>query len=109
METSTTIANENIARINKAIRYIEENIQSKLLLENIARAAHFSPYHFHRLFSVVLGETVNNFITRKRIEKAASLLIHQKEIPITEVSEKIGFSSLSSFSRAFKKFYGMSP
>ncbi|MBL4604957.1 MAG: AraC family transcriptional regulator [Flavobacteriaceae bacterium] len=109
MEPSISIANENIARINKAIRYIEENIQAKLLLEDVAKAAHFSPYHFHRLFSVVMGETVNNFITRRRIEKGASFLLHQKEIPVTEVSETIGFSSLSSFSRAFKKFYGLSP
>lgn len=106
---SSKIAKENIARINKAIHYIEENIHTKLLLENIAREAHFSPFHFHRLFSVVTGETVNNFITRKRIEKAASYLLHKKEIPITEIAEKVGFANLSSFSRAFKKFYGISP
>lgn len=109
MNSSSNIANENVTRINKAIRYIEENIQSKLLLEDIAKEAHFSPYHFHRLFSVVMNETVHNFITRKRIEKGADFLLHKKEIPITEVSEKTGFSSLSSFSRAFKKFYGLSP
>lgn len=109
MNTSTNIAHENIARINNAILYIEENIQSKLLLEDIAKAAHFSPYHFHRLFSVVMGETVNNFITRIRIEKAASFLLHKNEVSVTDISEITGFSSLSSFSRAFKKFYGISP
>jgi len=109
MDSSTTIANENIARINKAIIYIEENIQSKLLLEEVANAAYFSPFHFHRLFSVVMGETVNNFITRIRIEKGASFLLHKKEVSVTDISERVGFSSLSSFSRAFKKFYGLSP
>lgn len=107
--STSKIAKENIARINKAIYYIEENISTKLLLKDIAKEAHFSPFHFHRLFSVVIGETVNNFITRKRIEKAAASFLHKKNIPITEVSEKVGFENLSSFSRAFKKFYGMSP
>ena len=109
MSSSKNIADENIARINKAILFIEENIQSKLLLEAIAKEAHFSPFHFHRLFSVVMGETVHSFISRRRIEKAASLLLHKKSIPVTEISEKVGFSSLSTFSRAFKKFYGLSP
>ena len=106
---SSKIANENIARINKAIHYIEKNLQHKLLLEDIAKEAHFSTYYFHRLFSVVVGETPNEFITRKRIEKAASFLMHKRELSITEVSEYIGFSSLSAFSRAFKKFYGLTP
>ena len=103
------ITKENIARLNTAIHFIQENLSEKLSLEIIAEKAFFSPFHFHRLFSVVVGETVHNFINRKRIEKAASFLIHQKHKTITEVAEEIGFSDLSSFSRAFKKFYGISP
>ena len=107
--SSSKIAKENVARINKALYFIDENIQSKLLLEDIAKAAHFSPYHFHRLFSVVVGETPNEYINRKRIEKAASHLLNKKQLSITEVSERTGFSSISTFSRSFKKFYGISP
>ncbi|PWG06454.1 AraC family transcriptional regulator [Polaribacter aquimarinus] len=103
------IAKENIARLNTAIHYIQENLAGKLSLKTIADKAYFSQYHFHRLFSVVVGETVHNFIIRKRIEKAASFLLHQKEKTITEIAEQVGFSDLSSFSRAFKKFYGISP
>ncbi|MEQ6124666.1 GyrI-like domain-containing protein [Pseudotenacibaculum sp. MALMAid0570] len=109
MSSSSKIAKENVARINKAIVFIEENLAQKLSLEKIAQEAHFSSYHFHRLFSVIMGETVNNFVTRKRIEKAASFFLHKKEIPITDIAEKTGFSSLSAFSRAFKNFYGLSP
>ncbi len=58
---------------------------------------------------MAVGETLQNFINRKRIEKAAAFLLHQKEKSITEISEEIGFSDISSFSRAFKKFYGISP
>lgn len=109
MNNINQLRKENIARINNAILYIEKNLTEKLILNDIAKEAYFSPFHFHRVFSLVVGETVNNFITRKRIEKAAGLLMRQSEIQITEISEALGFSSLSSFSRAFKKFYGISP
>ena len=101
--------NQTATRIYNAVIYIEENLDKKLLLEDVCKKAHFSPYHFHRLFSVVTGETFTNFINRKRIEKSASFLIHQKEKNITEISEAIGFASISSFSKSFKKFYGISP
>jgi len=106
---SDKIAKENIARLNTAITFIEENLSEKLTLEIVAEKAHFSPFHFHRLFKIIVGETVNNFINRKRIEKAAAYLLHQKEKNSTEIAEKVGFSNLSSFSKSFKKFYGISP
>ena len=104
-----SLTNKTIIRIGKAIDFVEDNLDKKLLLEEVAKQAYFSPYHFHRLFKIVTKETLNDFISRKRIEKAAHYLLHQKERTITEVSELAGFSSISSFSRAFKKFYGLSP
>ena len=107
--SSVKIAKENIARLNTAITFIESNLSEKISLEIIAEKAHFSPFHFHRLFKIVVGETVHNFINRKRIEKSAAYLLYQKEINSTEIAERVGFSSLSAFSKAFKKFYGISP
>ena len=109
MRPSKQVTPKTVIRISKAITYIEEHLHEKLMLNEIASKAHFSPFHFHRLFSSVTGETLNNFITRKRIEKSASFLLHKKEMSVTEVSEKVGFTNLSSFSRVFKKFYGISP
>jgi len=106
---SNNIPSKTIIRIGKAINFIEENLHEKLVLDEVASKAHFSPYHFHRLFKIVTRETLNDFIVRKRIEKAASFLLRKKEMTITEISEKVGFTSLSSFSRRFKKFYGISP
>jgi AraC family transcriptional regulator len=107
--SSVKIAKENIARLNTAITFIESNLSEKISLEIIAEKAHFSPFHFHRLFKIVVGETVHNFINRKRIEKSAAYLLYQKEINSTEIAERVGFSSLSAFSKSFKKFYGISP
>ena len=107
--SSVKIAKENIARLNTAITFIESNLSEKISLEIIAEKAHFSPFHFHRLFKIVVGETVHNFINRKRIEKSAAYLLYQKEINSKEIAERVGFSSLSAFSKSFKKFYGISP
>jgi AraC family transcriptional regulator len=103
------LPNNTVVRIYNAVLYIEENLEKKLLLNDVAKKAHFSPFHFHRLFSLVTRETFNSFIVRKRMETAASYLLHRKEKQITEIAEKIGFSDISSFSKAFKKFYGISP
>ena len=109
MKKHHQISNTTVIRICDVIVYIEENLDTKLSLEKVAQKAFFSPYHFHRLFKVVTNETLQNFINRKRIEKAASYLLHQKEKTVTEVSELVGFLNLSSVSKSFKKFYGISP
>ena len=109
MKIGANISNQTVTRICNAILYIDENLDKKLNLEEVCKKAYFSPFHFHRLFSLVTGETLNNYITRRRIEKAAAYLLHQKEKSVTEISEVVGFSNLSSFSKAFKKFYGISP
>ncbi len=98
-----------IVRIHNAIQYIEENSTTKLLLEDVASKAHFSPFHFHRIFKTITKETFTGFITRKRLEKAVDLLLHKENKTITEITFLSGFTDISSFSRAFKKFYGLSP
>ena len=59
---------EYIARINRVLDYIEENISGDLSLRTLASVAAFSPYHFHRIFRALTGETVNGFIQRIRID-----------------------------------------
>ncbi len=103
------IHNHTITKIAAAIEFIEDNLHKKLVLNDIAIHANFSPFHFHRLFLAITKETVNEFITRKRIEKSAAFLMYKKQLTITEISERVGYTSLSSFSRGFKKFYGISP
>ena len=100
---------EYIKRINSILAYIDTNLSADLSLETIAKLAFYSPFHFHRLFKSITNETLNGYVTRKRIEKTASILIHKKEISISELVLLFGFSSNSAFTRAFKKYYGQSP
>lgn len=95
--------------INRVFHYIDENLDSNLSLDSIAQIAHYSPYHFHRVFKVITNEPLNNYINRKRIEKAAGLLYRNKELTISDISLQFGFSSHAAFTKSFKKFYGMSP
>jgi len=94
-------------RINKAVDYVDKNIGGKITLDDLARAAYFSPFHFHRLFTSIVEETPNEFVKRIRIEKAAHMLIHRKSLSITEVALQCGFSSSAAFSRSFKERYGV--
>jgi len=98
-----------IFRINKALRYIDQHLDATLDLDTIAAVAHYSPFHFHRIFKAITNESLNVYINRMRLEKAAAVLMYKPEITITELSLQFGFSSNSSFTRSFKKFYGVSP
>ena len=108
MTKKDQIRQEYINRINKVIDFVENNLDKDLPLELVSKNACFSPFHFHRIFSTITGETVKTFITRKRIEKIASILLAGNVDSITNLAYENGFKDLSSFSRAFKKFYGMS-
>jgi AraC family transcriptional regulator len=74
----------------------------------VAKVAFFSPFHFHRVFNFITEETLNDYVTRRRIEKSVLDLLHQN-MSATAIALKFGFSDISSFSGAFKKYYGISP
>ncbi len=74
---------EYIARINRVIDHIESNLSDDLSLTSLARIACFSQFYFHRIFKAMVGETLNQFIQRIRIEKAAVHLIGNPKKSIT--------------------------
>jgi AraC family transcriptional regulator len=104
----TYIQEEYRARINRVIDYIEANIGQELSLDILAGVASFSKYHFHRIFRVMTGETLNQFIQRRRVEKAAGQLIYNPRKSITEIALDCGFSGSATFARAFKEMFQMS-
>jgi len=102
------LGDEYTARVNRVIDYIEANISEDLSLTELADVAHFSPFHFHRIFRGMVGETLNDFIQRIRVEKAAAKLVLNPGKSITEIAFECGFSSSSAFARSFRETYGMS-
>jgi len=96
------------SRINKVIDYVNNNLEKPISLKELAAVAFFSPFHFHRIFVAVTGETVNNFTNRIRNEKAARLLKFSKK-SIAAISIECGFSSASTLSRVFKQYFEISP
>lgn len=95
-------------RINQVIDYLNDNLDKSVSLEELASVAFFSPFHFHRIFKAITGETVNAFTNRLRNEKAARLLRFSKK-KITDIAAECGFSSPATLSRLFKQYFGISP
>ena len=98
----------NLNRINRVIDYVQQHLEQDLSLNTLASVAAFSPFHFHRIFSTITGETVHEFVMRKRIEKIANALLRDKTTPIQDLCLTYGFDNAVSFARAFKKYYGVS-
>ncbi|MCE3075170.1 AraC family transcriptional regulator [Chryseobacterium gwangjuense] len=96
-------------RIVKTIQYIDNNLDMELSLEKVSEIAAYSPFHFHRIFRLITDETVQNYITRKRIEKSAFYLALRKNLSVKDIYYQFGFSNHSAFNKTFKKYYGKSP
>jgi AraC family transcriptional regulator len=103
------VNNEYLSRLNRTIDYIQQHSHEDLSLEKLADVACFSKYHFHRIFKAILGETVNAFVMRIRLEKAWAQLMLHKYKPITDVALDTGFSSSQNFARSFRAQYGITP
>lgn len=97
------------SRINRVMDYIDLHLEQPLELKDIAGIANFSPYHFHRIFTFLMGETPIDYIQRLRVEKAAWKLQQKPSISITEIAYTCGFGSISLFSRTLKKYFGITP
>lgn len=98
-----------VARVDRAIDHVLQNIAEPLKLDDVAKVACFSPFHFHRIFKQLTGETLASFVKRVRLERALYMLSHRPGVTLTEVAFACGFSSSSDFSRSFKAQYGVPP
>jgi len=96
-------------RINAVIDHIDQHLGEDLAMEDLARLAHFSLWHFHRVFAAVTGETVQAWIRRTRVQAAADRLLFDPDVPVTTVAYELGFSSPSVLNRAFRERFGCTP
>lgn len=97
------------ARINRVIDYIAADPARDFTLDELAGAAPFSRFHFHRIFAGLVGETLHAFIRRLRMDRAANLLAFAPTLSVTDVAMYCGFSSSQNFARAFRERFDMTP
>ncbi len=100
---------EYAARMHRVQAHIDEHIDQPLDLPRLARVAHFSAFHFHRLFAAWMGETLGDYLRRRRLELAAMRMIAQPRLPVLAVALSVGWGSGEAFARAFKLRFGCSP
>jgi len=100
---------EYARRMHRVLEHIDGALDQPLDLDQLASVANFSPFHFHRLFSAWMGETLGDYVRRRRLELAALRLVAQPSLPIVHVALSVGFGSPEAFARAFKTRFGRTP
>ena len=95
-------------RINRVIFHIESHLADPVNLQELARIACFSPYHFHRIFAAFTGEPLASYIRRLRLERSTQQLRYL-DVPVTDIALGAGYETPSAYTRAFTAHFGTSP
>ncbi len=98
-----------VARIHRVLDHINAHLAEPMDLQTLAGVAHFSPWHFHRLFQAFTGETLADCVRRLRLERAASRLLAVPPLTVLSIALDVGFGSAEVFNRAFKAHFGVTP
>ena len=97
-----------ISNINNAIEYIEENLKSEININDVASIANSSKFHFSRTFKIITNKTIKEYIRERRISVATQELVSTSK-KISKISEEYLYESPAAFSKAFKRYNGISP
>lgn len=95
-------------RVARAMARIAANPARGATLEELAEAAAFSPYHFHRIYRALTGETPAETLARERLSRAAALLLRDAA-PVAAIARRCGYGSAAALTRAFRAAYGVPP
>ena len=98
-----------IRKIEEIITYIESNLTSELDYEKMAKIMNLSVYEFRRIFSFLIGCPISEYVRKRRLSLAAAEIIASDKVDISKISEKYGYSTQSSFTRAFREYHGIAP
>ncbi len=95
-------------RVRRAVELMHARIERDLPLEELANAAHLSPFHFARLFKKLTGATPHAYLAALRAERAQTLLA-ETDFSVTEIGARVGYATSSHFAKAFRQATGISP
>ena len=93
-------------RFLRALHYLENHYTDSIDLQRIADAAGLSPWHWHRLYRDVMGETLHTTVKWMRLHRAAWLIAYK---PVADIARECGYNNAQSFARSFRDAYGFSP
>ncbi|WP_020428203.1 helix-turn-helix transcriptional regulator, partial [Paenibacillus riograndensis] len=99
---------EWLIRMKDALDFMESRMTEPLRIEDVAKVAHVSPFHFQRMFAMLTGVTVADYIRKRRLTLAAQELAISK-IRVLDVALKYGYESPEAFAKAFRKAHGLTP
>lgn len=97
-----------VCKIREAINYIEENLFDAISIETVAEAINYAPSSFQNLFSAITGYSIGEYIRFRRLSCALDELLKNKAT-VTDIAFKCGYENVESFSRAFKRLFGINP
>lgn len=99
---------ERLQYMVASIEFIEDNLDGELLIEDIAKVACMSKFHYQRMFSMLTGFTLSEYIRNRRITKAAQELVYS-DAKVIDIAIKYGYESPEAFTKAFRKIHNVSP
>lgn len=104
------IAEENAEppMVTAAKQFVNAHLEEKIVLDEVAKYVHVSPYYFCKMFKQSTGMTLTEYVNRRRVERAKRRLLNP-QTRVTEVAYDVGYQSLSQFNRSFLKYAGKSP
>lgn len=108
MNERLTTRSDYAIRLERVFRWLADHLDDTLDLARLAEVAAMSPYHFHRTYHAMQGETAAETVRRLRLHRAAVELI-TGELPVPRVARRAGYGSQEAFTRAFKAAYGVPP
>ncbi len=100
---------DTLKQMNKAMRYIEENLTGEIDFDEMARIACCSEYHFRRMFSFLAGMPLGEYIRRRKLSIAAVMLNEEDNNKIIDIALQLGYNSPEAFSKAFQAMHGVVP
>src|SRR5688500_14496747 len=100
-----TTREDYLDRIRRVLRFVQEHLDDTLTPARLADVAHLSPYHFHRIFSGIVGESISSHVRRLRLERAAGEL-RRTDRDVIDIALGAGFEAHEPFTRAFREHFG---
>ncbi|WP_225783234.1 GyrI-like domain-containing protein [Xenophilus sp. Marseille-Q4582] len=96
------------ARMARVLAHVHEHLDAPLDLARLAELAHMSPFHWHRTYAALYGETIAATVRRLRLQRATGHLANSA-LPVADIARRCGYPNVQSFARAFREGYGCSP